>query len=131
MTRTFGQMVGEATAAVPAVSATELKQRLAAGPITLVVDVRDLESRHDTGIIPSAAEISHGALLYKADQEVPAEWRDLRLQDRSRPVVTVCDLGPLSAISAKTLADMGFENVAYLEGGIAAWVAAGYAVEPA
>jgi rhodanese-related sulfurtransferase len=131
MARTFGQMVGEATAAVPAISASELKRRLEAEPDMLVVDVRDFESQHASGIVPGAAMVSHGALLYKADQQVPLEWRDPRLQDRSRPVVTVCDLGPLSAISAKTLADMGFENITYLEGGISAWAAAGYAVEPA
>jgi rhodanese-related sulfurtransferase len=131
MAKTFGEMVGEATAAVPGVSAAELKRRMEQDPRTLVVDVRDLESRRTSGMIPGAAAVSHGALLYKADQEVPPEWRDQRLQDRSRPVVTQCDLGPLSAISAKTLQDMGFENVSYLDGGIAAWTDAGFPVEHA
>ncbi len=33
--------------------------------------------------------------------------------------------GPLSAIAAKTLQDMGFTNVRYIEGGIEAWKGAG------
>jgi rhodanese-related sulfurtransferase len=128
---TFGQMVAEATAAVPAVSAAELKQRLEQDSRTLVVDVRDFESRRASGMIPGAVAVSHGALLYKADEEVPPEWREPQLQDRSRPIVTQCDLGPLSAISAKTLSDMGFTNVSYLDGGIGAWAKAGLPVEQA
>jgi rhodanese-related sulfurtransferase len=128
---TFSQMVAEATAAMPAVSAAELKQRLEQDPRMLVVDVRDFESRRASGMIPGAVAVSHGALLYKADDEVPPEWRDPQLQDRSRPIVTQCDLGPLSAISAKTPKDMGFTNVSYLDGGIDAWAKASLPVEQA
>src|SRR5215831_16352315 len=129
MARTFGQMAGEAMAAVPAVTASELKQQLERDPDLLLVDVRDFDSRARSGMIPGAVAVSHGELLYKADQEVPPEWRDPRLQDRSRPIVTHCDLGPLGAISAHTLQEMGFTNVRYLEGGIGGWAKAGLPVE--
>jgi rhodanese-related sulfurtransferase len=122
-------MAGEAMAAVPAVTASELKQQLERDPDLLLVDVRDFDSRTRSGMIPSAVAVSHGELLYKADQEVPPEWRDPRLQDRSRPIVTHCDLGPLGAISAHTLQEMGFTNVRYLEGGIDGWAKAGLPVE--
>ena len=90
-------------------------------PNTLLIDVRDPENMKASGMIPQAVAVSAGSLLYKADQEVPEEWRDPRLQDRSRPVIVQCDLGPLSTISAKNLLDMGFTNVSYLDRGIAAW----------
>jgi rhodanese-related sulfurtransferase len=99
-------------------------------PNTILVDVRDAEDIRSTGMIPKAITVSAGSLLYKADQEVPEEWRDPRLKDRSRPVITHCDLGPLGAISAKTLKDMGFVNVSYLEGGIEGWKKAGLPTEP-
>lgn len=38
-------------------------------------------------------------------------------------------LGPLSAIAAKNLKDMGFTNVSYLEGGIQEWKQAGLPTE--
>ena len=38
--------------------------------------------------------------------------------------------GPLSAIAAKNLKDMGFENVSYRQGGILAWKEAGLQTEP-
>jgi rhodanese-related sulfurtransferase len=46
-------------------------------------------------------------------------------------VITHCVIGPLEAMSAKTLKDMGFTNVAYIEGGIEAWKQAGLPGETA
>jgi rhodanese-related sulfurtransferase len=123
------QMVGEAQAGVPAVSVKEAQRRLQEDPNTLVVDVRDEADIRASGMIPGAAAISAGALLYKADQEVPEAWRDPRVQDRSRPIITQCDLGPLSAIAARNLKEMGFTNVSFLEGGIEAWKQAGLPTE--
>lgn len=130
MPKTFMGMVGEAQQAVTAVSAEEARRRIDDDPNTLIIDVRDESSIRASGAIPGAAAISAGSLLYKADAEVPAEWRDARLADRSRPIITQCDLGPLSAIAAKNLKDMGFTNVTYLEGGIQAWKQAGLSTEP-
>ena len=130
MAKTFRQMVSEATAAVPAVSPEEAQRRMAQDPKTLLIDVRDPDNMKATGMIPQAIAVSAGSLLFKADQEVPEEWRDPRLQDRSRPIIVQCDLGPLSAISAKNLQDMGFTNVSYLDGGIAAWKKANLPTKP-
>jgi rhodanese-related sulfurtransferase len=128
MARTVGQMVAEATAAVPAVKAEDVQRRMREDPNTLVIDVRDSAQAH-AGSIPGAINIDYGDLLFAADNEVPEEWRDSRLQDRSRPIITHCVLGPLGAIAAKTLQDMGFTNINYLEGGFEAWKAAGFAIE--
>src|SRR5688572_625892 len=120
------QMVAEAAAAVPSVSPAEARRRLQQEPRVLLVDVRDAEAIRASGKIEEAVPISAGTLLFKADQEVPQEWRDERLQDRTRPIICQCDLGPLSAISAKNLKDMGFNDVSFIEGGIAAWKQAGF-----
>ena len=128
MARTVGQMVAEATAAVPAVKAQEVQRRMQEDPNTLVIDVRD-SAQALVASIPGTINISYGDLLFAADNEVPEEWRDPRLQDRSRPIITHCVLGPLGAIAAKTLQDMGFTNVSFMEGGIEAWKAAGLRIE--
>ena len=130
MAKTFTQMAAEAQAKVPAIGPVEAQRRIQKDPTVLLVDVRDAEVIRATGKIPGAAAISAGSLLYKADQEVPEDWRDARLQDRSRPVITLCDLGPLSAISAANLKDMGFLNVSYVEGGLVGWGQAGLPTEP-
>jgi len=128
MARTVGQMVAEATAAVPSVSVEDVRRRMQDDPNTLVIDVRDSADAREASI-PGAINIGYGNLLFAADNEVPEEWRNPQLQDRSRPIITHCVLGPLGAIAAKTLQDMGFTNVSYMEGGIEGWKAAGLATE--
>ena len=119
------QMVEEAQAAVPGIGPEEARRRSQEEPNTLIVDVRDAANRRASGMVEGAIAVSSGTLPFAADMEVPEEWRDPRLQDRSRPVITICDLGPMSAMAAKTLKDMGFENVSYIEGGTRAWKDAG------
>jgi rhodanese-related sulfurtransferase len=119
--KTVMQMVGEAVAEVPGIGPEEARRRQQADPNTLIVDVRDLANRRASGMVEGAIAVSSGTLPFVADTEVPEEWRDPRPQDRARPLITVCDLGPMSALAAKTLKDMGFSDVAYVEGGTQAW----------
>jgi rhodanese-related sulfurtransferase len=125
---TFGQMAAEALAAVPSLTPAAARQRLAQDPNTLVIDVRDAADIAQTGTLPGAINLSFGALTYLADNEVPESWRDPRLADRSRPIITTCILGPLGALGGKLLHDMGFSNVSVLEGGVQAWAEAGLPV---
>ncbi len=129
MARTFPQMVTEALAQVPTLTAAEAAQAIKSNPDTLVIDVRDAADIASTGIIPGAVNISLGTLTYKADNQVPPEWRDANLANRSRPIITVCYSGEMGALAAKLLKDMGFTNVSALKGGTVAWKAAGYATK--
>jgi rhodanese-related sulfurtransferase len=128
--KTVMQMAGEAVAEVPVIGPEEARRRQQADPNTLIVDVRDLANRRASGMVEGAIAVSSGTLPFVADTEVPEEWRDPRPQDRSRSVITVCDLGPMSALAAKTLKDMGFSDVAYVEGGTQAWKDAGLPTVP-
>ena len=125
---TFGQMAAEALAVVPSLTPVEAQQRIAQDPNTLVIDVRDATDIAQTGTVPGAINLSFGALTYLADNEVPESWRDPRLADRSRPIITTCILGPLGALGGKLLHDMGFTNVSILAGGVQAWIEAGLPV---
>ena len=129
MAKTFTQMASEAMADVPAVSPKDARRRLQEDPEAMLIDVRDLSRIRETGMAAGATPISSGTLPVRADRELPEAFRDPRLQDRSRPIVTICDLGPMSAISAKTLKEMGFTDVAFVEGGTDAWKAAGLPTE--
>jgi rhodanese-related sulfurtransferase len=126
MAKTFNQMVNEALAAVPAINPKEARQRIKQNPQTLVIDVRDAADISGTGIIPEAMNISLGTLTFKADNEVDESWREPALRDRSRPIITTCEVGPMGALGGKLLKDMGFANVAILEGGTQAWKDAGF-----
>ncbi len=126
MARTFNRMVAEAMADVPVISPAEAHRRMQQDPRTLVIDPRDAADIPVTGIIPGAVNISYGALTYKADDEVPPAWREPELQDRSRPIIAACEVGPLGALAGKLLKDMGFLNVSILAGGTQAWKEAGF-----
>jgi rhodanese-related sulfurtransferase len=130
MAKTFTQMATEARAEVPTISPAEAYRRMQQDPSILVIDVRDAADIAATGTIPGAVNISFGSLTYKADNEVPDDWRDPRLQDRSRAIITTCIVGPLGALGGKLLKDMGFTNVSILEGGVQAWKDAGFPTKP-
>ncbi len=123
------QMAEEAMAEVEGVGPLEVQQRLKQNPDALVVDVRDAEDIPSTGLAARGLNVSLGMLPVKADQELPEEWRDSRLQDRSRQIITTCQTGENAARGAKLLKEMGFTNVSYMEGGMEAWKAAGLPTE--
>ena len=125
MGMTFTQMVEEAMAEVDGIEPLDVQQRLDQDPDALVVDVRDAAELPSTGLAIRGINISLGNLPVKADLELPEEWRDLRLQDRSRHIITTCQSGENAARGAKLLKDMGFKNVAYMDGGMEAWKDAG------
>ena len=127
--KNFDKMVAKALTEVSPVSPGETLLRMQQDPHTLVVDVRDPADITATGIVPGAINIPLGSLTYKADNEVPEEWRDLQLQDRSRPVIMTCLHGSLGALGGKLLKDMGFTDVSFLEGGVQAWQDAGFPTE--
>ncbi len=70
-----------------------------------------------------------GMLPVKADQELPEEWIDSRLQDRSRQVIITCQTGENAARGAQLLNEMGFTNASYMVGGMEAWKTAGLPTE--
>ncbi len=129
MAKTFMQMAEEAMAEVEGVASQEAQQRLDQDPGALVVDVRDAEDISSTGLAARGLNVSLGMLPVKADQELPEEWRDSRLQDRSRQIIVTCQTGENATRGGKLLNEMGFTNVSYMEGGMEAWKAAGLPTE--
>ncbi|HLI25588.1 MAG TPA: rhodanese-like domain-containing protein [Chloroflexota bacterium] len=129
MAKTFRQMVAEARSEVEVLSPQEAQQRLQQDPNTLLVDVREPDDLMPLGVIPGAINIPLGVLPLRADQELPEQFRDARLQDRSRPVITTCGGGGQAALAAKLLKDMGFQKVAMIDGGTTGWKNAGLPIQ--
>ena len=125
MALSFMQMTEEAMAQVEGISVEETQRRLEQDPDALIVDVRDAADIPSTGLATRGQNISLGMRPVKADTELPEEFRDSGLQDRSRQVIVTCQLGMNGARGAKLLKDMGFTNVSFMEGGMEAWKAAG------
>lgn len=127
MAQTFGQMVAQARSEVEVLSPEEAQRRMQENPKTLVVDVRQADDR-DTAI-PGSINVPLGLLPIKADTELPAAVTDERLQDRDQPVILTCGPGGQAALGAKMLKDMGFNNVAIVDGGTRGWTQAGLPTE--
>ena len=130
MARTFMERVAEAQAEVPVISVAETQRRVQEDPNTLVLEVRDAKDVRASGIIPGAHHSSLGTILYKADHSLPEEWRDPAFNDHDRPIITTCGIGAMASIAAKELKDLGFTNVAILDGGTQGWIDAGQPTEP-
>lgn len=130
MAKSFMERVTAAQSEVPVIGIDEARQRLAQDPNTVVIDVRDASDIATSGIIPGGQHVSLGTLLYKADHSSPAEWRDQVFADKDRPIITTCETGEMASLAAKELKDLGYTNVAILEGGTQGWKDAGQATEP-
>ena len=123
-------MVAEARAKVKGITAQEARRRVQANPNTLLIDVQDGKDVEACGLIPGAVPISLGMLAIRADQELAEDARDVRLQDRSRPVIITCGAGGQAALGAYQLQQMGFTDVVFIDGGMQAWKEAGLPTEP-
>jgi rhodanese-related sulfurtransferase len=66
-----------------------------------------------------------GLIEFYADETMPYHKAEF---DKSKRIILHCASGGRSALAAKTLKEMGYENIAHLEGGIKAWKDAGLPV---
>ncbi|MFS0861941.1 rhodanese-like domain-containing protein [Fredinandcohnia sp. 179-A 10B2 NHS] len=131
MALTFKQMVGQARENVQGITSAEAREKMKGNPDTLVIDVQDAADAGACGLIPSSMNISLGMLPIRADLELPEHLREPKLADRNRPVLVTCGAGGQAALGAYLLKQMGFTDVAFIEGGTTSWKEAGFEVESA
>jgi rhodanese-related sulfurtransferase len=120
------QMLGEANAAVPRLSPPEVRDMIGKGN-TLIVDVRDAPELAAGGKIKDAVHVSRGMLEFRADPESP--YHNPAFQP-DKTVLVYCASGGRSALSGKTLKDLGYRTV-YNAGGFKELADAGLDTEPA
>jgi rhodanese-related sulfurtransferase len=92
----------------------------------LLVDVREPQER-EAAAIPGSISAPRGMLEFYADPSLPYHKEEL---DSERRIILHCASGGRSALGASTLKEMGYKNVAHLDGGIKAWQEAGHPTEP-
>jgi molybdopterin/thiamine biosynthesis adenylyltransferase/rhodanese-related sulfurtransferase len=76
-----------------------------------VLDVREPDE-FDAGAIPGALHIPRGHLESQVEG---------RLTDKTKPVVVYCAGGVRSAFAARTLQELGYEQVVSMDGGFGRW----------
>ncbi|HVV57811.1 MAG TPA: rhodanese-like domain-containing protein [Gaiellaceae bacterium] len=90
-----------------------------------ILDIRAQDARDRHGAIPGAYHVPRTVLEWRVASR---EWRNTELDGRM--LILVCDHGYSSVLAAATLADLGRE-AGDVEGGFAAWCAAGLPVTAA
>lgn len=81
-----------------------------------IIDVRETDEVAQ-GKIPGAKHVSRAYLEQRIEGAVP---------DRSQRVILYCAAGNRSALAAKTLEELGYENVSSMTGGFTLWKDRGY-----
>jgi sulfur-carrier protein adenylyltransferase/sulfurtransferase len=92
---------------VDTATADELRRE----PGAVVLDVREPDE-YEQGAIPGAVHIPRGTLEGSVEN---------RIADKSAPVIIHCASGVRSAFAAKTLTEMGYEDVVSVVGGFNKW----------
>ncbi len=117
--RSAAQMLAHATAQVEQITPQEASTEVATGPVVFL-DVREpVEWEHH---IQGAVQVPRGLLEFVADPASPRHKPEL---DTGSRVIVYCRSGGRGALAAATLKELGFERVANLKGGFAAWNDAG------
>ena len=129
MARNFNEIVGDSRKDLDIIDSHELNNMIETGEDMVILDVNDKEDVDQRGMVKGAVNISLGTLYYKADADVPDDFKDVRIQDRNKKVVVTCGLGLCVAIGGKLLKDMGFKDVKLLDGGVTKYQEDGYKLE--
>ena len=95
-------------------SPPEIKEALNKKEVTLI-DVRDIRELWKEGTIEDSKHIPRGMLEFWLDPN-STYYQSNKIKEIKK-MVLFCALGWRSALAAKSLVDMGFKNVAHVEGG--------------
>ncbi|HEX6389790.1 MAG TPA: ThiF family adenylyltransferase, partial [Solirubrobacteraceae bacterium] len=119
MSRSGAEVIRQIKSQVEEVDPAQVSEHLGNGIV--LVDVRE-STEWDAGHIPGAKHVPRGYLESRIEGAAGV--------DRSQEIVLYCASGQRSALAANTLREqLGYENVASMNGGITLWKDRGYAVE--
>ena len=107
-------LVEEAKKSIETLSSDQVKKLFEKKEITLI-DVRDIRELWKDGTIENSKHIPRGMLEFWLDPE-SKYYKENKIKDVKK-MVLFCALGWRSALATKALVDMGFKNVAHVDGG--------------
>jgi len=115
----YRELLQQVKAEIDEVDVPRAREILDARDRPLLVDVRELDEWTE-GRIPGAIHIPRGFLESRIEQAAP---------DHAQPIILYCAGGHRSAFAAKSLGELGYENVASLAGGYTDWKRSGFPTE--
>lgn len=119
MPKTYSDLFSEVRASVRVLTLEQLRAKLEQRADFTLLDVREKDEVRG-GFIPGALHVPRGFLEMQAEQKLP---------DKSREIVVYCAAGVRSVFAAKTLAELGYQNVWSANPGFVRWKDMAYPVE--
>jgi molybdopterin/thiamine biosynthesis adenylyltransferase/rhodanese-related sulfurtransferase len=107
----YRDLLAQVKTEIDEVDASRARELLDAPEPPLFVDVRESDE-WDEGHVPGAVHLARGFLESRIEAAAP---------DHSQPIVVYCAGGSRSAFAAKSLQELGYENVVSLAGGYTDW----------
>ncbi|MDX6514086.1 MAG: sulfur-carrier protein adenylyltransferase/sulfurtransferase [Gaiellaceae bacterium] len=112
----YRELLNQVKSEIDEVDALEARDRI---DDAVFVDVRR-QDEWDEGRIPGALHIPRGSLESRIERLVP---------DTDRPIVLYCASGERSAFAAKSLGELGYNDVVSLAGGFTDWKRSGFPID--
>ena len=114
------QMVEEAESSIKTIPVVEAISLLDSDD-HVFVDLRDVRELDHEGMVPDAFHAPRGMIEFWVDPESPYHKE---IFASGKTFVFYCRSGWRSALSTKTVQDMGLDNVCHIGGGFGAWMEA-------
>lgn len=108
---TFEALLSRVKAQIKEISPRQVHQLLTAQEELELIDIRERDEYAD-GQIKEALLISRGVLDLRIEATVP---------DRKKRIILYCEGGTRSALAARSLQELGYQNVESMAGGFTAW----------
>ncbi|HEY7208186.1 MAG TPA: molybdopterin-synthase adenylyltransferase MoeB [Gaiellaceae bacterium] len=116
---TYRELLQQVKSEIEEIDAREAQEQLDGEQPPLFLDVRERDEWVE-GFVPGAVHVPRGNLESRVEQVAP---------DRSREIVVYCAGGSRSAFAAKSLGELGYENVSSLAGGFTDWKRNGHPID--
>ena len=118
-------LVDEANQVIETLDPSKVKLMSDNNECTLI-DVRDIRELWKEGTVKNSKHIPRGMLEFWLDPQ-SSYFKENKLES-GKKMILFCALGMRSALSAKSLVDMGFKNVAHVNGGFDALKQTGFEI---
>lgn len=118
-------MIKEAKQGIENLSPLQAQAEISQGNVT-VIDIREPDELKQNGKITGSINAPRGMLEFYADASSPYHKTEFNKEKR---IILYCASSGRSALAVKTLKEMGYTNIAHIDGGLNAWRTADLPIE--
>lgn len=120
MQKTISELVGEAKMNIENLSPEQVQRELVGGAV--LVDIREADELKQRGTIEGSIHVPRGVLEFSADPSSPSYKN---VFNKNKKIILHCASGGRSALGVESLKQLGYTNVAHLDGGFNGWEKSG------